>query len=344
MKIDKVILFSISIITFFIMVLLILFSGFAILEQWVSIIIDIISSILGIGTAVTFTKSVVFSTRTKNVSKDKNELKIDGQAKVNQATLLTQQGEVINNYTNNDNADIIKSIQLFTDAVVKIQQNNTAEIVKLTIEKLEKESKTVDKPSDDWMMKFFRYSQEISDIDFQKIWSNILFHEMKNPKSIKIRALEELSRMSKDELVILEKLSIYSFKFGNIIGIPTEYTNDIKFIELSQLTDIGLLKAESFMTWSMTINSKQQSNLINRNLIILFFNETEKNIDVNISVRGYTEIGMQIIKSIGLSSSDEEFKKFAQHLKEKNTEVKITLHKINYIKNDSINYQLQDLL
>ena len=43
------------------------------------------------------------------------------------------------------------------------------------------------------------------------------------------------------------KLSRYSFKFGDIIGIPTDYTNDVQFIELSQLADIGIIKSESMM-------------------------------------------------------------------------------------------------
>jgi hypothetical protein len=150
--------------------------------------------------------------------------------------------------------------------------------------------------------------------------------------------------MSKDELETLEKLSIYSFAFGNINGIPTEYTKDIEFIQLSQLTDIGLLKSESMMSWNMTIKSKKQSHIINQNLVILISNESEKDIDVNIPIRGYTEIGMQIIKSIGLSSSNNEFKKFAQYLKEKNKELKISLHRINHVTGNNINYQTQDLL
>lgn len=344
MKIDEIRIFLISILTLCIMAVLIIISQVTVLEQWLSIIVDVASAVFGVGSAVTFTKSISITTSIKNKSKDNNKIKIEGQSQVGQASIVTQQGNVINNFANNDNENIIKAIEIFTESFNKLQINNTAEIVKLTIEQLKTEKNNVNKPSDDWLMKFFRYSQEVSDLDFQKVWSDVLLYEMKNPNSIKVRALEELSWMSKEEMLILEKLSRYSFKFGDIIGIPTDYTNDVQFIELSQLADIGIIKSESMMTWQMTIDTNSNSNIVNKYFVILISNETEKSIKIDIPIRGYTEIGSQIIKSIGLTSSDMEFKNFASHLKDKHKQLKISLHRINYIKDNQINYQKQDLL
>ena len=210
MKIDEIRIFLISILTLCIMAVLIIISQVTVLEQWLSIIVDVASAVFGVGSAVTFTKSISITTSIKNKSKDNNKIKIEGQSQVGQASIVTQQGNVINNFANNDNENIIKAIEIFTESFNKLQINNTAEIVKLTIEQLKTEKNNVNKPSDDWLMKFFRYSQEVSDLDFQKVWSDVLLYEMKNPNSIKVRALEELSWMSKEEMLILEKLSRYS--------------------------------------------------------------------------------------------------------------------------------------
>ncbi len=296
------------------------------------------------GIAVTFSLDVNITTKIKNISNNKNKLNVKDSSSIEQANLVNQQGKNIYNIVNNDNENIIKAIEIFTDSFALKQKNNTVEIVKLAFEQLKYEIESVKMPEEDWMMKFYRYSQEITDSDFQKLWSNVLLSEMKNPKSIKIRALEELSRMSKDEILLFEKISKYAFNFGGLLAIPTTYAKDLKFIELSLLTDIGLLKPEPFLSWKLTMKENDVDTIVNNNLVIIIKNEIEKEQELNIEIKGYTEIGTQIFKSIGFTSSNDEFIKFARHLKEKGTKLKISLHKVNTIINDNINYQIEDLL
>lgn len=337
-------IFKILVLIFFtiFMSLLIILTELVDMEKWVSIIVNILTLLFGAGIAVTFTLDISIKSNIKKSNKNKNELTVKENSNAENINLINQQGENI--YNINDIKSIAKEINKFTENLLSKQKENTAEIVKLTFEQLKYEKEKVNVPNDDWLIKFYRYSQEITDSDFQRLWSNVLLSEMKNPKSIKIRALEELSRMSKDEILLFEKISKYAFSFGGLLAIPTSYAKELKFIELSLLTDIGLFKPEPFLSWKINMGKNDVKTIVNNKLVIIIKNEIEEKQEINIEIKGFTEIGTQIFKSIGFNSSNDEFIKFARYLKEKGAKLKISLHKINTIINDNINYQIEDLL
>lgn len=133
------------------------------------------------------------------------------------------------------------------------RQNNIDNVAEIAAAELEKETSVSDEPvSEDWTTRFFNIAEDISDNEMQDIWGRILAGEVKKPKSYSLRTLEFLKNLSKDEALAFVKVANLSLLgagkycvFNPDNGKFLEENFDIKFSDLLQLKELGLINSDS---------------------------------------------------------------------------------------------------
>lgn len=134
---------------------------------------------------------------------------------------------------------------------LKRQQNIDA-VVEIAANELSSERCISDEDVDlDWTTRFFNITQDISDVEMQKLWGQILAGEVKKPRSYSLRTMELLKNLSKDEaqtFVKIANLSLFGaqkyFIFNPDNGKFLEENFAIKFPDLLLLKEVGLLLSE----------------------------------------------------------------------------------------------------
>ena len=96
----------------------------------------------------------------------------------------------------------------------------------------------------DWLIRFIHYSKEISNLELQKKWSEVLAREFEEPGSFDLLTLSILSNMNKKDLAICETASELVFSEEYLFKVGEE--NDLNVFNLdkvaiSQLQALGIL-------------------------------------------------------------------------------------------------------
>lgn len=329
-----------------IMMILLFLSQNIEMDKLIASFIQIISAIFGIGAAFTISMQIQLNAEIKTInqkSTSSSSNEIENKAKMRDGKQYNIQMLTVN-YSNKQNASIVEKLSEYEKGYYEKQQENANEILIRTAEKLSNISGQINIPDEDWFMKFLTYTREITDEDFKEIWSDVLINEMKTPNSIKRRALEELSRMSSEEIKLLEKISSHTFNFVDKIGVPIDYLDqDYDVMDFSILQDINVLKSKE-LTRNIYILPHGEFFLVNNNLTIKFKNNSHEEKNIKIIVYVYTDTGEQIFKSIGLISDDKEYFKFALFLKNQYTDVDISLHNVYNMEDGIINYNPTSLI
>lgn len=115
------------------------------------------------------------------------------------------------------------------------EQTNREAVAKAAVAELrelpepEQEPKEID---DDWLYRFSRYAEGVSNEDMQKLWGRVLAHQVTQPNSFSIRALETLSVMDQGDANTFQYVMNYSYESsfeGSGVLIP--YSNDQTYNE-----------------------------------------------------------------------------------------------------------------
>ncbi|MBD2464112.1 DUF2806 domain-containing protein [Oscillatoria sp. FACHB-1407] len=131
-----------------------------------------------------------------------------------------------------------------------VRQQNLESVCAIAAEDLLHESQVPEeKPSQEWINRFFNSAEEISSEELQFIWGKILAGEIKRPRSFSLRTLETLRNVSKEEAEIFQNLSSYiaSTRKGGILPAPGNFhSKHVDFLfevdddEIRSLVDAGL--------------------------------------------------------------------------------------------------------
>ena len=94
----------------------------------------------------------------------------------------------------------------------------------------------------DWSTRFFKFAEDISDEDMQKLWGKILAGEVRKPGSFSLRTLQILYNLTKEEADVFIKLSTMALGIEkDVIITETDVIPDIKDIWLME--EAGLMNA-----------------------------------------------------------------------------------------------------
>lgn len=133
------------------------------------------------------------------------------------------------------------------------RQNNVESVIKNAFETIRNENVVSSEGVDeDWTNKFFRYAEDISSDEMQKLWGRILASEVKQPKSFSIRTLDVIRNLTQYEAELFIHVSRYIIESEsyNFILLPRNQNSPFLYdsfkdvsMDIARLTDCGLFRS-----------------------------------------------------------------------------------------------------
>lgn len=220
------------------------------------------------------------------------------------------------------------------------KQRNIDNIVYNAGEELKNIENVSEKPVDkDWILRFFKSVEDISDEKIQEIWGRILAGEIVAPNSYSYRAMETLRNMTYSEIKLFEKISkfvIYSIDNCFIFSkdeLLSKY--DVSFEEILQLEECGLITTHD-LNFSFTILTTEDIFFHNKDICVKISNKSNEEINTFFGVYVFTNCGKELLKVIISEKENNYLKEYFNTIFPKYQNINITFHKIKDIKNGNI--------
>lgn len=180
-----------------------------------------------------------------------------------------------------------------------------------------------EKPTDDWMARFFSTVEDITEDTMQNLWAQILAGEVKRPHSFSLRTLDVLRNMTKEDAELYVKV-INSYCFDGYILTEDQY--GISLEDRITLSEMGLLSPDEL---TQTITQTQEVNIqrLNQDYALKLNKNTTSNIEVKFGCRTLTKAGRELLQLVDDSRSYDMFAYVASKFKKAGM-TSVTLHKV----------------
>jgi len=269
----------------------------------------------------------------KIVDNKKYEIEQVGNAIENNGTLLGEvhydNGKISLDSLGSNSDSLEERAKLRKEFQLKKEQNNIENIISYSAINLDGEEKVSEESvDDDWIARFFKYAENVTTEDMQKIWGRVLAGEIKQPNSYSLRTLETLKNLTKKDAETLNEISKLTTIYNQVALIinKKEILKKFNFQFATQLhlTELGILQTNS--TLSITLEKQPQDNFIHftTNKYLIRVKKLKDSPKCSFPVILFTSIGSEIIKLINPSINEEYFKEFCSELEKMNLEVEYT--------------------
>lgn len=274
-------------------------------------------------------------------------------SQVAQIEMFNAKKEIINEIADlsyNEQLSVIETQELYERTCSRLlhqemkKQENIENIINSAKDILEKEQEDSISPKDvneDWLMRFFNSVQDISDEKMQLLWGKILAGEVKQPNSFSLRSLDAMTKMSKGEAQLFEKLSSYIINFSGTYAILNDDDLNKKYSipygQILALDECGIIDSSAMMSINFKINQRENGKIVYNSQLLIASAKDERIISVQIFK--LTRIGIELLKIVGCHYNDDYFGEVAKILARENREVSFSLHKIvNKLEDGQIQY------
>lgn len=195
--------------------------------------------------------------------------------------------------------------------------------------------------SEEWAVRFFEMAKNIRDDEMKTLWSSILADEIIKPGSYKLRTLDILRNMTKQDAELFTKLTSISLDFSLLIAVPqidclfSKY--EISFIDRVDLEELNLIHRD--LSYKLYPNEKQYIMFGDDKCIVLK-NTLDK--VINIPIIKLTNAGKEIYKLTNPKRDLEHLNEIGKSIQQENNGIEVyytyaTLHEdkktISYNKN-----------
>jgi uncharacterized repeat protein (TIGR03899 family) len=304
-------------------------------------LLDVIQKAVGRGTKSYFERQDVKTEvyKIKELAKAKaEEITIISQAMLESSVLkrdIDYKDKII---SISSSSDMQKSVSLALEERISqrtsYQENkkqlNLENITSLAAEQLTKEETVTDEPLDeDWITRFFRIAEDISNEDMQALWAKILAGEIKKPKSFSVRTLEIIKNISQREaevfkqvanFAITENMKSYFLFTGGAVSIYNNKAINFNhpFNDISTLKEIGLLQSIDLISLSYNKpTAKSRKYFLLGKKIILWEQDENKNY-MSFNVELFTTAGNELLQLIDKTAPREYINVFENALEDPN--------------------------
>lgn len=204
--------------------------------------------------------------------------------------------------------DVIESRAIETMIQMEVKkQINLDSIISKSIEFIETNKYVSDRMvNEDWINRFVKFSQDISDKEMQNIWAKLLCEEVKNPNSYSIRTLDILNKMTSNEAKLFKKFAGFTMSSDNSIWFCIEndmnnYLDDygLSYVDKLYLEEIGLIHKMTYIA----VNSEHQYFKLDNEYMIILENKSDESI--SIPIISTTTAGSDLRNLINELESDE---------------------------------------
>lgn len=259
----------------------------------------------------------------------------------------------ISDLSYNEQLSVIETQELYERTCSRLlhqemkKQENIENIInsaKDILEKEQEDSISAKDVNEDWLMRFFNSVQDISDEKMQLLWGKILAGEIKQPNSFSLRSLDAMTKMSKDEAQLFEKLSSYVINFRGTYAILNDDNLNkrysIPYKQILALDECGIIDSSAMMSLSLGIDNETTLEVIYDSQLLIGAAKDERKI--RIQIFKLTRIGMEIFKIVGCHYNNEYFGEVAKILARENKEISFSMHKIlNKLEDGRVEYIAQ---
>ena len=214
------------------------------------------------------------------------------------------------------------------------KQLNIETILSVSYENL-KDVKANDKQnlSDDWILRFLGFAENISDEFLQKLWAKILAGEFVHPKSYALRTLNLLSTLTSKDIDFIKKVFQFVIKDGKEKFIYNSHELlrkfNIRTEDIFYLQELGLII--STHTCSLDKNISAPGKIIlSANKLALTSNTS--GFKLSIPVYTLTKLGEEFYSLLSVKLNKSYFMDVCKDLK-KHCSQTLSLYPISIIKN-----------
>ena len=189
--------------------------------------------------------------------------------------------------------------------------------------KSEDENISDEKPTDDWMTRFFNIVEDVTEDTMQNLWAQILAGEVKRPHTFSLRTLDVLRNMTKEDAELYVRV-INSYCFDRLILTENQY--GISLEDRIALSEMGLLSPDEL---TQTITQTQEVNLmrLNQKYVLKLNKDTTNNIEVNFGCRALTKSGRELLQLVDDKGNYDMFAYVASKFKKAGM-TSVSLHKV----------------
>lgn len=210
--------------------------------------------------------------------------------------------------------------------------SNVASIVQKTTECFTPDEQvSEERPSQDWLNRFFEYAESISEDEMQNLWASLLAGEIKQPKTFSKRTLDVIRNLSSEDAQLIKKYA------GCLIETDLPFVKQCDDLdEINSLAEIGFLNPQ-ILSMKRTFYGPQKRVIAADDEYVVII-ETKERIEFEYSVRPLTNAGIQILKLFTPKIIPDYYHKFAINLVEK-YDLSISLHNIIGFNHNSYEYE-----
>lgn len=241
--------------------------------------------------------------------------------------------------------------QILSDQFGYWRQCNLIRISKKFKEKCEKEGIDPREVSPKFLAQFIEAASLDEDADIQDMWADLLTKEAQTPGSVSLRTISALKAISKEEANLFQHLYGNSIRLGGKVAIYNDRNEDNNTIDdIIKLVDCGLIVSDNTLITFTTTVPPRTSAIIARSptdkYIIVAQNKTDEEKKCVIPIFSLTEAGQDILSATIDKNTDGKFLPIAKKIKNENSDLSVTLSKLNYIdpKSGTVNFDNKDLL
>jgi uncharacterized repeat protein (TIGR03899 family) len=143
------------------------------------------------------------------------------------------------------------------------KQHNIESITSLAAEQLKDDNDinngTID---EDWITRFFRIIEDVSNDEMQHLWAKVLAGEIKRPKTYSLRTLDLVRNLTEEEAKVIMKLADYAIESNETIFLLRGHSNEmlkmfgIPHADVSLLIELGIIHPDREAV--LTLHKNQQ--------------------------------------------------------------------------------------
>ena len=200
----------------------------------------------------------------------------------------------------------------------------------------------------DWINVYFESAKNSSDEYMQNVWAKVLAHEIEHPGSFSFKTLEVLKSMDKNDFMLFEKMCACLIDDFLLTDLFSEAGFSFSWLNLLKMSVLGVIHLENTQR-QRKIDSEPVAFSFGSKYIILLKNTQQNCVDISLSIYVLSSVGKELLSISNIQYNENTVKEITTKMKKRlnrdtQKKLQITLHKINYILNNQINYELEDLL
>ena len=178
-------------------------------------------------------------------------------------------------------------------------------------------------PDPDWTARFFNYAQDISSEEMQKIWAKILAGEVEHPGKISLRTIDTLKNMTRKDAELFEEISGFVLDSNFIFHEESRIQGHsaIKFDNILDLQDCGLIKTQFSLVWNVDWDNKEESMFRYQGRTLEIVEDTNTRKDLEIPAVFLTTTGKELFSITRCKEQMKYLQDFSRFLQVKNCQL-----------------------